>query len=216
MESRGCRERSRTLDLPAVGLLTGATLVVAACVVLAWPGSRPLVALGLYKIASQVTTVLFIEPAILYFAKMHSAALVTAAVAVGCLVGGVLDYWLLGPLLNHATVRKHYCGKSWYETSVRWFGVAPAFTIAAAALTPLPFLPFKGLAITSGYPMERYIASMTLARVPRTYVIAAFGRFALLSDWIIGLVFILLLAVWMVCRVRSKQHTAPHSALDDA
>jgi len=197
--------RSTHLDIPAVAGVLVVTALAIVSISLVWPSVRLLALLVCYKILSQITTFLVFEPALLYTAKFHSPEAVTLASIAGCIVGGVLDYWVIGPLLYLERVRKCYAGRRWHDRVVRYFRVAPSLTIAAGALSPLPFVAFKALAISSGYPMRRYLVAMTLARIPRYYVLAMFGSVVMFSDWAIGLLTLALLAAWVIPRMCTEE-----------
>jgi uncharacterized membrane protein YdjX (TVP38/TMEM64 family) len=56
-----------------------------------------------------------------------------------------------------------------------WAKVAPFWTTVVFAALPVPFAIARVLMPLSGYPLRRYVAATALGRVPRLYMIAAFG-----------------------------------------
>ncbi len=62
-----------------------------------------------------------------------------------------------------------------FARAEQWAKVAPFLTIVAFAAVPVPFAIVRVLMPLTGYPIRRYVAATALGRVPRLYVIAAFG-----------------------------------------
>lgn len=199
----GRNSRSEKIDVRAIALLLGGVVFAGALVMGVAQGQHYLVLLGLYEIGCQVVN-LPLEPALLFVAKRHSPAAVTIYTTLGCIAGGVLDYWLWGPLLNLRAVRSRYEGKRWYVISARWFAAAPFLALFVAALTPLPFIVFKLFAIAAGYPLGRYLVALTVARTPRFYLLAWFGEVVPVPDWVLAAAMALLLVPYLVSRLRGR------------
>lgn len=64
-----------------------------------------------------------------------------------------------------------------------------------AAFTPIPFDPFRFLAIASGYNRTGYLAAIFVGRAPRYYFLAQLGGHWHIPPWIIVVSIILLLVV---------------------
>ena len=167
------------------------------------PEHAYLVALALYQIACELVN-LPLEPALLFVAKHHSPLAVTIYTSIGGLVCGVLDYWILGPLLNLRAVRSRYEGKPWYLASAQWFGRAPFLSLFFAALTPVPFIIFKLFAIAAGYPHHRYLIALTVARIPRFYALAWFGMEIPIPDWMLALAMAVLVAAFAWAHLKDR------------
>ena len=145
------------------------------------------------------------EPIILYYAKMHDPLLVAVLSLLGTLAVEVLNYNLaaafarfrwMQSLLSHRSVKK----------ASGYFMKAPFAVIFVAAITPIPFFPFRFLAPLSGYPMSRYLLALSVGRLPRFYFLSAFGQFLNLRSDVIMAMFVPLIvaAAVKVWRSRSK------------
>lgn len=174
-----------TIDLPtsrqtyraaAIGALTTA-LAAAGLIAMLWPAGRGLVGYGLYAIpAHLLISVLANEPMLLATAKSYSPASVAVAGTAGCLVAIVLDYALIGWLVNHRLIRSEIDESSGFRTAQRLFGRAPFLLIVGSALLPVPFYPVKILAIARDYPVPRFCLALVLGRLPRFYLLALGGH----------------------------------------
>ncbi len=205
-EGEGVPPAHERFDVRAVGAVIGGTLAASGVVLVVAPDALYLVLLALYEIPCELVN-LPLEPALLFVAKHHSPLAVTISTTLGCLIGGVLDYWLWGPLLNLRSVRGAYDGKRWYTTAARWFSAAPFAALFLAALTPVPFVVFKLFAIAAGYPLGRYLVALTLARIPRFYLLAWFGTAVPIPDWVLAVAMVVLVAalLWAHLRDRSRR-----------
>jgi len=154
-----------------------AALSAAAVAALAWPAARELIGYGLYAIpAHLLVSVLANEPVLLATAKSYSPALVAAAGTTGCLVAIVLDYSMIGWLVNHRLIRGEIDDSKGFKTAQRIFGRAPFLLIAGSALLPVPFYPVKVLAIAREYPLSRFCLALIIGRFPRFYLLALGGQ----------------------------------------
>jgi membrane protein YqaA with SNARE-associated domain len=122
-----------------------------------------------------VVSVLANEPMLFAAAKSYPPALVAAAGTIGCLVAIVLDYALIGWLVNQRLIRRELDESTWYRWSQKVFGRAPFLLILGSALFPVPFYPVKILAIATDYPVWRFVLALVLGRLPRFYLLACVG-----------------------------------------
>jgi ribonucleoside-triphosphate reductase len=74
----------------------------------------------------------------------------------------------------------------------RLFNRAPFAILALSGLTPLPFFPFKALALSSGYALRPYLAAVTARCLPRYALLAWLGVAVRIPAWVLALAFILL------------------------
>lgn len=188
------------------------TAAVAGLVAVIWPGGRPLVGYGLYAIAAHLLiSVVPNEPMLLAAAKTQAPLLVAIAGTLGCIVAIVLDYALLGWLVNHRLVRREIDESAGFRWAQKYFGKAPFWVIVASALLPVPFWPAKILAIVTDYPRSRFSLALILGRLPRFYVWALLGqRFkvptsVLASAWLT----LALMAGWGVWRTYRRNKARP-------
>lgn len=158
--------------------LTALTLFVAAAGALALFDSRysRLSGYALYAVAAHLLiSVLLHEPALFYAAKTYPAALIAIVGTLATVVAIIVDYWLIGWLVNHQLVKPVVEESRWFQFAKRWFRKAPLLLIAGSALAPVPFYPVKILAIASDYSLVRFIIALIIGRLPRFYLLAKVG-----------------------------------------
>jgi membrane protein YqaA with SNARE-associated domain len=167
--SRAASYRPAALGAAALfGLLCGA-------VVLYDPRYSQLAIYALYAIpAHLLISLLPHEPALWIAARLYPAIVVALVGTSATLVAIVLDYWLIGWLVNHQLVKPVVQESRWFKFASRWFRKAPALLIAGSALAPVPFYPVKIMAIAAGYPLKRFVAALIVGRLPRFYFLARF------------------------------------------
>ena len=154
------------LSAAAFGLFCGA-------LVLYDPRYTQLALYGLYAIpAHLLISFLPHEPVLWITARMYPALVVAVVGTVATIVAIVLDYWLIGWLVNHHLVRPVVQESRWFKFASRWFRKAPALLIAGSALAPVPFYPVKIMAIAADYPLRRFILALVVGRLPRFYFLA--------------------------------------------
>jgi membrane protein YqaA with SNARE-associated domain len=155
--------------------LAAAVLFALFCgaLVLVDPGNRELAVYGLYAVpAHLLISFLPHEPALWIAARIYPPLVVAVMGTAATIVAIVLDYWLIGWLVNHHLVKPVVQESRWFQFAARWFRKAPAVLIAGSALAPVPFYPVKILAIAADYPLRRFIAALVVGRLPRFYVLA--------------------------------------------
>ena len=167
--SRAASYRPAALGAAALfGLLCGA-------VVLYDPRYTQLAIYALYAIpAHLLISFLPHEPALWIAARLYPAIVVAIVGTSATLVAIVLDYWLIGWLVNHHLVKPVVQESRWFTFASRWFRKAPALLIAGSALAPVPFYPVKIMAIAADYPLRRFMAALIVGRLPRFYFLARF------------------------------------------
>jgi ribonucleoside-triphosphate reductase len=151
----------------------GVTGVVAAVVALAAPAYRQLVVYGLYAIpAHLLVSFLPHEPALWVASRLYPPALLAVVGTAATLVAILVDYWIIGWLVNHDLVRPVVQESRWFQFARRWFEKAPWILIFGSALAPVPFYPVKFLAIAADYPVRRFMLALVAGRLPRFYILA--------------------------------------------
>src|SRR5438445_5795610 len=131
------------------------------------------------------------EPVVIWYGARHGVWPTALVATAGTVVAALLDHRLFVPLIGRAAARRAPAqGASLPERVFRRF---PFATIALSGLTPLPFFPFKALAFTTGYPLERYLAAVAARSAPRYALLAWFGVAVRLPTWLIAALFVLLL-----------------------
>lgn len=158
-------------------VVTLAALLAAGLLAFLTPQWRPLIGYFLYAIpAHLLISVLANEPALFAAARLAPPVAVALAGTAGCIVAIVLDYALIGWLVNHRFVKAELDDSRGFRTAQRLFGKAPFALILLSALLPVPFYPVKILAITRDYPLWRFVGALVLGRFPRFYLLALGGQ----------------------------------------
>ena len=196
--------------------------IVAACVMLAasavtvllWPEGRGLVGYALYAVpAHLLISVLANEPMLFAAAKSYAPTLVAIAGTIGSIVAIILDYSLIGWLVNQRLVRRELDDSAWFRWSQKVFGRAPFLLILGSALLPVPFYPVKILAIASDYSILRFCIALVLGRLPRFYLLALGGQkvHAPNSAYASAAVALALIGGWGVWRTWRRNRTAANN-----
>jgi membrane protein YqaA with SNARE-associated domain len=199
--NRGKRSRSLWIViLPLIAMLAVVFLVTKYFI----PQYSKLFLLFLYSIPGQFI-VAFIphEPIIFYFSKYFSPLSVTLVTLLGTLFAECLNYMLVKMFFKIPRVddlRKHKT----FKTATYYFLRMPFVSLTIAALTPVPFYPFRVIAPASEYSLTKYLLALIVGRTPRFYILAYFGYSISLSNEIIIVIFSLLLAVSMLYWFKRK------------
>jgi membrane protein YqaA with SNARE-associated domain len=180
---------------------------------MAWfaPPYAKLAGYGLYAVAAHLLiSVLLHEPALFYAAKIYPAVLVALVGTLATIVAIVLDYWLIGWLVNHHLVKPVVEESRWFQFAQRWFRKAPLVLIAGSALAPVPFYPVKILAIASDYSLARFIIALVIGRLPRFYALAKVGGEVEARTSTLGWITLALAAfgAWRIWRSRAQRIAA--------
>ena len=207
------RENGWRLALFVLGV--GLFLALGVAITERLPGERRLIWFSLYSCPAQMLISPFPhEPALFHVAKFYTPGAVALSATIGCFVAGLFDYLLLAPFLRSRWARRKVREASGVKGAIGLFYKSPFWMLVAAACTPLPFYPFKFLAILSGYPMHRYLLALMLGRVPKFYTLAWLGYLIMPPDWLlltlagVGVVFFLVKVF-----ARKKQRLAPPEPL---
>jgi membrane protein YqaA with SNARE-associated domain len=208
-------EPSPWLRRAAYSTLALVAIVSALAFVFATP-YRDLIGYGLYVIpAHLLISFLPHEPAILYVAKLYPPQLIATVGTIGCVVAGILDYWLIGWFVSQGLIRSKLDESRIYRIAHRIFKKAPFLLIIGSAMAPVPFYPVKIMAIASGYSFVRFVTAVVLGRWPRFYLLAIGGReFQAPNSWLLGAA-VLLEVLTIVGIWRTRRSSGSRSAPDE-
>jgi len=185
--------------IPVV-MVVGTAVFVIILLLHLLPGGDGLVLFGLYTVLSSVIITPFPqEPAILYYAKFYSPWVVTTIVTFGSCFSGLLDYWLLPPLLSHCAISEKFENSRFFQKALAFFRISPFWLLVFVNYSPIPLTPFRLLSIVEGYPLWKYEATLLVGRAPRYYMLAFLGYMLQPPTWALG-VFALMLVVVSVMR----------------
>jgi uncharacterized membrane protein YdjX (TVP38/TMEM64 family) len=127
-------------------------------------------------------------PPTLMAAKANPAWLLAVLGAAAAGIAAVVDYHLVRRVFRIGALeraRRHPL----FERAERWAKVAPFFTVVLFAALPLPFMIPRVLVPVTGYPLHRYAAAVAVGRLPRVFVLAAFGQVFDVPSWILEALF---------------------------
>ena len=139
------------------------------------------------------------EPAVLYYAKMYSPLLLAILGGIATCLACFIDYEVLTPIFKLKKVSK-IKETYLYKKCIDYFNKLPFVTIVLVGLSPIPFYPVRILAISSGYPMGKYMFSVFIGRVPRYYILAKFGQILRIPNWVIILLFAVMIGLIFLSR----------------
>ena len=160
-----------------------------------FPQYSKLFLLFLYSIPGQfIVAIVPHEPIIFYFSKYFSPLSVTLVTLLGTLFAEYLNYMLVKLFLRMPKVddlRKHRT----FKKATHYFLRLPFVSLVIAAITPLPFYPFRIIVPASEYSLKKYLLALIIGRTPQFYILAYLGYSVSLPNEIIIVLFILLFAV---------------------
>ncbi len=174
-------------------------IVVAALLVL-WLSSesiqksKDLWVLFIYSFPSQfLIPIVPHEPVLLYFGKFYSPLTVALVDIAGTLLTEALNYSVFKYIIDTNFFQKMRHTKSAAKV-VGLFNRAPFVALLVAGLTPVPFYPFRFLVVMAHYPIWKYLLAVFLSRTPRFYVLALIGQAIKIPNYLIIVMFIILIA----------------------
>lgn len=124
------------------------------------------------------------EPALLYFAKFYDPMTVAGVSAIGTVLTEWLNYGLVAYVRDRDVFRKALQGRT-VTRLVGWFHRAPFAALWVAGFSPVPFYPFRFLAVVAKYRAWKYLLAVFLSRTPRFWIICVAGAALGFSDWMI-------------------------------
>jgi membrane protein YqaA with SNARE-associated domain len=185
------------------------SVLLTLYILLKIPDGIGLIKLYYYSIVSNIyISVLPHEPALIFYGKLYPILLVSLIAGIGSVIAGFIDYETFIPILHHRKVRKYYADKTLYTRSVYYFSKFPFLSIVVAALTPVPFYPFKFLSIASKYSITRYLTALFVGRFPRYVYLAAIGASISIPNWILLATFIMMFILGSLGIIRKKTQAA--------
>ena len=147
--------------------------------------------LGYAFLSNVALAVLPHEPAVIWYGARLGVWPTMLVATAGTVAAALVDHRVFVPLIRRfRDASAPSQGATWAD---RFFRRFPFATIALSGLTPLPFFPFKALAFTTGYPLERYLVAVAARSAPRYALLAWFGVAVRLPTWLIAALFVLLL-----------------------
>jgi len=139
------------------------------------------------------------EPGILLAAIEYNPLPIALVAGIATYFVELINYWLLIPICNLDRL-KPFKEKCFYKILIDYYSRFPFLIIAFVALSPVPHLPFRMLAVLADYSVLKYGFATFLGRTIFYYILALGGeivkelmdRFGI-PYWIY--IFVILLAV---------------------
>lgn len=202
----GMRKRvrwSRTLWLVIISVtaILGVTLWITLYF---YPQYNELWVLFLYTIPAEfLIAIVPQEPMVIYFGKLYHPFTVTWVTLIGTVLTEYLNYMLVTlffkiPRLDDLKKRKTF------QKAIHYFLLVPFVSLVIAAITPVPFYPFRIIAAVSRYSVKKYLLAIILGRTPRFYTLAYFGHIVVLPNKIIALLFVFLFTLIVISWFRQE------------
>jgi len=142
------------------------------------------------------------EPVLIYFGKFHSPLTVAFVAIIGTLITEALNYSVFKYITDTSLFQKIRYKKA-VNRIVELFQKAPFIAIWIAGFTPVPFYPFRILVVLARYPIFKYILAVFLSRTPRFYILAFVGHAIKIPDYLLIVLFILLITTMNVTLVKN-------------
>lgn len=114
------------------------------------------------------------DPAVIYAATLYNPLVAVLLFGLATATASFLDYCTVKKILDIDKLEP-IKQTSFFRAAVRGFYWRPWLTIAVFAFTPLPFFPLRILALSSNYPVARYVSANLAGRLPRYYLLAVGG-----------------------------------------
>lgn len=148
------------------------------------PAYRELVYLFWLSITSNtVVPFTFQEPLLLLYGQLYSPFLVTIIAVIAVVIMEFINYQILVPVLEINKI-KIFRKKRFYQLVELYFSKFPFLSLVVSCLAPIPLFPFRILAVTTRYPVKKYILSIFIGRTPLYYLLALTGQILNLPTWI--------------------------------
>lgn len=132
------------------------------------------------------------EPILLYFGKFYIPMKIALISSGGTILAEALNYSVFNFVVNMNFFDK-IRDKKTVTKIVDLFNKAPFLALIVAGFTPIPFYPFRFLVVMARYPLIKYILAIFLSRTPRFFLIAFLGRAVKFPDYLLILLFVVLI-----------------------
>jgi len=143
------------------------------------------------------------EPVVLLYGKLYSPWVVAVCAAVATSIVELANYRILSSILNVKRIVA-FREKRLYQRAERCFSRFPFWSLLLSGLAPIPFIPFRMLAVTTRYSVKRFVLSVFIGRMPRFYLLALTGMALDVPAWVY--VMVLALTVGLVLTRKLTEH----------
>ena len=137
--------------------------------------SRNLWILFFYNFPSQfLLAIVPHEPVLFYFSKFYHPLTVSVVSIAGTIITEYFNYSIFSYFAEFQSIQK---AKKWnfLQKTLSLFNKAPFISLAIAAVSPIPFYPFRFLVVLTKYPLYKYLLAVFIFRFIRYYILALVG-----------------------------------------
>jgi len=157
--------------------------------------SRNLWILFFYNFPSQfLLAIVPHEPVLFYFSKYYDPLIVASVCIAGTIITEYFNYSIFSFFAEFQSVQK---AKNWgfLQKILSLFSKAPFLSLAIAAVSPIPFYPFRFLVVLTKYPLTKYLLAVFIFRFIRYYLLALLGYTFHIPDSLLLIVFFVVLII---------------------
>ena len=146
------------------------------------------------------------EPVLIYFGKFYPPLIVALVAISSTLMTELLNYSAFKYIVDLAVFQKLRHKKTTNKI-IDLFKKAPFAALWVAALTPIPFYPFRFLVVIAKYPRIKYLLALFLSRTPRFIFLAWVGYVIKIPDYLLILLFIAMVVIvnYSIIRTLTKK-----------
>lgn len=123
------------------------------------------------------------EPMLLLYGTLYSPLVVALTAGIATFLIELINYQVLVPVCALEQL-KPFKRQRVYRVLEHYFHKIPFAVITFVGLTPIPHLPFRFLAVLTGYPVLRYALASFVGRSSFYYVVALTGAVWNLPPWV--------------------------------
>jgi uncharacterized membrane protein YdjX (TVP38/TMEM64 family) len=143
------------------------------------------------------------EAVLLVTGRVYAPWLVAVVGIAGTLYMEYINYYVYRAVLLHPRLERTRQSKL-VRSTVALFQRAPFFCVWLCSWSPLPYWAVRFLGPLAGYDVRRYLLATFLGRGPRYYVIALFGKILPVSNLVLVLVTVAMIAVAVLIGWRQR------------
>ncbi len=145
------------------------------------------------------------EPAMMFFGTLYNPLLIALAGGIATCWIEFFNYEILKFVTNIERIQR-ITAKESYKKAERIFSKAPFLALVIAGFTPVPFVPFRVLSVTSKYNILKYLLSVFVGRTSRYYILALTGSALDLPKWSYGFIFLIFLSIALWRKFSKKKY----------
>ncbi len=134
------------------------------------------------------------EPVLFYFSKFYPPLIVSTVCIAGTIITEYFNYSIFSFFAEFQSIQK---AQKWnfLQKALLLFNKAPFISLAIAAVSPIPFYPFRFLVVLTKYPLYKYLLAVFIFRFIRYYILALLGHTFHIPDSVLVIVFVLILII---------------------